>query len=531
MSSTKKKIAVIGGGFAGLGSVASLKEIGCFEPICFEKTSNYGGTWCYRETACEGVPSIMPTTIINHSKEMGALSTFPPRKEFNNFMRHHELFKYVSEFAAERDLLRHFQFDTEVMQVKRSEDYEKSGKWVVTVRNTQTSKVTTDVYDGVIVCVGHINRPKMPTYFGQSTFKGQIMHTHSLRGVQPFHNKTVIVVGMGCSGLDAAVETSIVAKQVYLSTRSGAHVINRIGPSGYPYDYTLLRRYLLGLLDFLPATFVSWILETFYLDQRFNHNLYPVKPKHHVLQKDPVLNDHITSKILSGSVIMKPDIKCFTENGVIFEGDSEVIEADVVIMATGYTWKFPFLEEGIIVQEEGKINLYKCMFPPHLPHASLVVIGLLLPFGPGFPPGELQCRWAAQVLAGNCKLPSQEVMFNDIKQRYETNLKRYTPSDKMSLRVDAISYCNDIASQFGAKPNFLKILLTDPMLFYKLVFGPFLSYQFRLQGPYAWDGARDAIMTVEKRILYPLTKGKSDKIGEKLYVEFIKRIVRFIFPW
>ncbi|GFR01765.1 dimethylaniline monooxygenase 5 [Trichonephila clavata] len=267
MSSTKKKIAVIGGGFAGLGSVASLKEIGCFEPICFEKTSNYGGTWCYRETACEGVPSIMPTTIINYSKEMAALSTFPPRKEFNNFMRHHELFKYVSEFAAERDLLRHFQFDTEVMQVKRSEDYEKSGKWVVTVRNTQTTKVTTDVYDGVIVCVGHINRPKMPTYFGQSTFKGQIMHTHSLRGVQPFHNKTVIVVGMGCSGLDAAVETSIVAKQVYLSTRSGAHVINRIGPSGYPYDYTLLRRYLLGLLDFLPATFVSWILETFYLDQ------------------------------------------------------------------------------------------------------------------------------------------------------------------------------------------------------------------------------------------------------------------------
>ncbi|GFR01766.1 dimethylaniline monooxygenase [Trichonephila clavata] len=68
----------------------------------------------------------------------------------------------------------------------------------------------------------------------------------------------------------------------------------------------------------------------------------------------------------------------------------------------------------------------------------------------------------------------------------------------MSLRVDTISYCNDIASQFGAKPNFLKILLTDPMLFYKLVFGPFLSYQFRLQGPYAWDGARDAIMTVEK---------------------------------
>ncbi|GFY55599.1 dimethylaniline monooxygenase 2 [Trichonephila inaurata madagascariensis] len=452
-----------------------------------------------------GVTEKMPTKefhplclqpSLTTAKEMGALSTYPPRKEFNNFMRHHELLKYVSEFAAERDLLRHFQFNTEVMQVKRSDDYEKSGKWVVTVRNTQTAKVTTDVYDGVIIGVGHINRPKIPTYFGQNTFKGQIMHTHSLRGVQSFQNKTVIVVGMGCSGLDAAVETSTVAKQVYLSTRSGAHVINRVGPSGYPYDYTLLRFYLMALLYIFPATFVSWIFETFYLDQLFNHKLYPVKPKHHILQKDPVLNDHISSKILSG-----------------------------------YTWKFPFLEEGIIVQEEGKINLYKCMFPPHLPHASLLVIGFLLPFGPGFPPGELQCRWAAQVLAGNCKLPSQEVMFKDIKQRYETNLKRYAPCDKMSLRVDMVPYCNDIASQFGVKPNLLKILLTDPMLFFKLVFGPFLSYQFRLQGPYAWDGARDAIMTAEKRMLYPLTKGKSDGIDENIYINFIKRIVRFIFLW
>ncbi|GBO02051.1 hypothetical protein AVEN_139520-1 [Araneus ventricosus] len=73
--------------------------------------------------------------------------------------------------------------------------------------------------------------------------------------------------------------------------------------------------------------------------------MYTVKPNHWVFSKDPVLNDHFGSKLLSGSIVQKPNIQRFTENGVIFEGDKEVTECDVVIMATGYTWKFPFLEE------------------------------------------------------------------------------------------------------------------------------------------------------------------------------------------
>ncbi|GFR19260.1 dimethylaniline monooxygenase 2 [Trichonephila clavata] len=280
-------------------------------------------------------------------------------------MRHHELYQYITEYATQNDVLKHFRFNTEVKSVRRAPDYEETGRWTVTVKNRITEEVTTDVYDGVLVSVGHINRPKMPTYPGQDQFKGKILHSHSLKGVEPYHNKKVVVVGMGCSGLDAAVETSSFAKQVYLSTRSGAHVINRIGPKGLPYDYFLITPYLYQLLDILPAWAVGWLFETCYLDVLYEQKLYAVQPDHHVFQKDPILNDHIGSKLMSGAVIMKPDIQCFIEDGVIFEGDSEVTQADVVIMSTGYTWKFPFLEEGIIEKENDKINLYKCMFPPN----------------------------------------------------------------------------------------------------------------------------------------------------------------------
>ncbi|GBO21794.1 hypothetical protein AVEN_191904-1, partial [Araneus ventricosus] len=53
----------------------------------------------------------------------------------------------------------------------------------------------------------------MLSYPSQDLFKGKIMHTYCLKEVTPYKEKTVVVVGMGCSGLDAAVETSNVARQ------------------------------------------------------------------------------------------------------------------------------------------------------------------------------------------------------------------------------------------------------------------------------------------------------------------------------
>ncbi|GFR03228.1 dimethylaniline monooxygenase 2 [Trichonephila clavata] len=198
-------------------------------------------------------------------------------------------------------------------------------------------------------------------------------------------------------------------------------------------------------------------------------------------------------------------------------------------MSTGYTWKFPFLEEGIIEKENDKINLYKCMFPPQLPHATLIIIGFVLPFGPGFPLGELQCRWAVQVLAGKCKLPPKEKMYQEIKKRYKINSKRYTPSEKMSARVDYISYCDDIASQFGAKPDLLKLFFTDIKLFNHIMFGPSLSYQYRLQGPHSWEGAREAIMTSKDRMLWPLTKRDSKALHQNIFKGLFQRTIKFLF--
>ncbi|GFT87469.1 dimethylaniline monooxygenase 5 [Nephila pilipes] len=524
----KKRIAVIGGGFSGLNSIRALKEEG-MEPVCFEKTSNPGGTWCYREQAIYGVPSIMPSTIINHSKEIGALSNFPPKKEYPNYMRHAELYQYFKDIGESCDCFGHMIYNREVISVRRSFDYNETGRWILKIKNTEDGEITTDIFDGVMVSVGHITYPKMCEFPGMDKFKGDIIHSHSLKKVDKFAGKRLCVVGIGCSALDAAVETSTVAKQVYLSTRSGSWIFPRVGPHGVPMDYALLRRYLTTLQEIVPISISSKFIEKLFLSPKFNHDLYNLRPQFPVFCKDPSINDSLPSKLISGSVVLKKNVKYFTENGVMFEGDEKITEIDTVIMATGYEWKFPFLEEDIVTTEkDGRINLYKCMWSPNLKHQSLVIIGFVLPFGPGFPLGEIQCRWVAQVFSGKVKLPNKDIMMKDIINRHKENVKRYRPGEKISVRVDYVPYMDDIASQFGAKPNLLKMLITDPKLFQACFFGPCLSYQYRLQGPHKWREARKAILTAKERMKTPLA-GNVDSSSNKHDVHYFTLVILLLF--
>jgi dimethylaniline monooxygenase (N-oxide forming) len=62
---------------------------------------------------------------------------------------------------------------------------------------------------------------------------------------------------------------------------------------------------------------------------------------------------------------------------------------------------------------------------------------------------------------------------------------------------------DELAEIIGAKPNVKHLLLTDPLLGYRVLTGPNLAYVYRLQGPHPWSGARRAILDVWDRIDAP----------------------------
>ena len=50
----------------------------------------------------------------------------------------------------------------------------------------------------------------------------------------------------------------------------------------------------------------------------------------------------------------------------------------------------------------------------------------------------------------------------------------------------------------------VRLLVTDPRLAMEMYFGLATPYQYRLVGPGAWSGARDAILSARERVLQPL---------------------------
>ena len=86
MSTNEKRVAVIGAGLAGAGATKACFEQG-IDVVVFEKNDYTFGLWRYQEKIDEdGTPSVMKSTVINTSKEMSAISDFPPPAHFPNYM-------------------------------------------------------------------------------------------------------------------------------------------------------------------------------------------------------------------------------------------------------------------------------------------------------------------------------------------------------------------------------------------------------------------------------------------------------------
>ena len=100
---------------------------------------------------------------------------------------------------------------------------------------------------------------------------------------------------------------------------------------------------------------------------------------------------------------------------------------DVVILATGYEYIFPFLtKDSKIVVDGGKRikPLYKHTF--NAVHPSMAIIGMNTGVMP-FPYFDLQVRWVTSVWKGEKLLPSQEEMIRNDEETDQQRLREGLP--------------------------------------------------------------------------------------------------------
>ncbi|XP_073427661.1 dimethylaniline monooxygenase [N-oxide-forming] 2-like [Dendrobates tinctorius] len=273
----------------------------------------------------------------------------------------------------------------------------------------------------------------------------------------------------------------------------------------------------------LPAPVSRWMLKK-YLNDHFNHELYNIQPEG-IAWKEPLVNDELPSRILSGSIMIKPHVAKFTETSVHFADGSVVDNLDMVLLTTGYDYSFPFLDEVIVKKDESKGSFYKKIIPLGIEKPTIAFIAFVLAIGPTMVLAELQSRWATRLFKGLHKLPCNEEIKNEMLKDERLRKKWFATADDNFRRTDYIWYLDDLASDIGVKPNIWKLFLTDPVLAWKLVFGPCNSYQFRLTGPAKWSGAREAILTQWDRIKKPLRTRVIKQNPESHWITFLPWII------
>ncbi|TKR86926.1 hypothetical protein L596_011422 [Steinernema carpocapsae] len=484
------RVCIVGAGVSGLPAIKACLEEG-LEVVCFEATSDLGGLWNYRPERSDGGGTVMRSTVVNTSKEMMAYSDFPPPDHYPNFMHHSLVLDYLRDYAKKFDLLQHVRFGNRVVKVEKSEE-----KWVVHLAESRVEE-----FDFAILCTGHHSIPVYPQIRGADQFKGKIIHAKQYHDYRGFEDKNVFLVGIGNSALDISVDLAKIAKSVTISTRRGSWIFNRVAEGGMPYDVFLMTRYYDFVMDTIPWTVANDFMEH-RLQQRMDHDSYGLRPSHRFFQQHPTVNDALANLIASGMITITEDVDNIDGAGVSVKGGRR-FEADVIILCTGYSFEFDYLHpKDLIPIKDHVCDLYKFVFPPR--ETSLAVIGLIQPIGSVAPISEMQSRWVARIFAGREELPGTKQMYEDIELKRAQMARRYFKSTKHTMQVDYLKYMDEIAELIGCKPPIDQIFYSDPKFWWRLWKGANVPYVYRLVGPYNWEGAREAIEDVPRRVKQPL---------------------------
>ena len=430
------KICVIGAGSAGLTAVKALKEQG-LQFDCFEMGSDIGGNWRYNNN--NGRSSAYDSLHIDTSKERMQFSDLPMSDEYPNFPHHTQVLEYFEQYTAVFGLRPHITFRTRVEHVHPLSPPQTG--YTVTIKNIDTGQTETRTYRAILVCNGHHWHERWPEFPGE--FEGHSQHSHTYRKPYPFRDKKVVVVGIGNSGVDQACDIAHVAQQVYLSTRRSAYIIPRY-IMGKPTDKWVTPRNAS-----LPFPITRLLYKMILRVAVGNQENYGVpKPVHQLLSEHPTMSAELLNATSRGDVIIKPNIRRLHSHQVEFE-DGSIVDADAIVYATGYKISFPFFDPAFLdVEKDNNIALYRRVVHPE--HQGLFFIGLIPPLGAIMPLAEVQAKWVAALLAGECALPDQATMLTEIAKDQRKIEKRYVNSARHTIQVDFYPYLAQLQKEIVA---------------------------------------------------------------------------------
>ncbi|HEV7769896.1 MAG TPA: NAD(P)-binding domain-containing protein [Solirubrobacterales bacterium] len=429
--SSSDRVCVIGAGSSGIASCQVLDARGIpFD--CFEKGSGVGGNWRYEND--NGMSSAYRSLHINTSRGLMAYRTYPMPDSYPDYPNHFQIAAYFDAYVDHFGFREKIAFRTEVVSVEPVE-----GEWEVTVADADGARESRR-YRAVLVANGHHWNPRWPepAFPGSEQFEGEQIHVHDYREPEVLRGKRVLVLGIGNSATDIAVESSRIGESTFLAMRRGAYVLPKY-MNGKPTDESAS-----ALLTRLPLPVQRFFISRMVGLTAGDMTAYGLpKPDHKLLEAHPTISAELLSRLGHGDIAVKPNIDRFSGGKTVRFADGSEEEIDLVVYCTGYRITFPFFDPKLIAAPENRLPpLYRRV--ASIEHPGLYFIGLIQPLGAIMPIAEAQSEWVADLLGGRGSLPPAAEMRKAVTESERRMRKRYVASKRHTIQVDFHPYLREI---------------------------------------------------------------------------------------
>ncbi|HEX6871640.1 MAG TPA: NAD(P)-binding domain-containing protein [Micromonosporaceae bacterium] len=425
----RTRVAVIGAGAAGLAATKALLDAD-LEVVTYDKGDRPGGLWVRDNSS--GLSPAYASLHLNTSKRRTEFADHPMPATWPDYPSADHMADYLAGYADRFALTRCLRLRTTVAAV----DLDEARQWTVTTADGESGR-----FHAVVVASGHNWEPRWPEPAYPGRFAGTQLHAHDYRTAEVFAGRRVMVVGMGNSAMDIAVDASYVAQgPVLLSARHGVHIVPKY-LFGRPSDATG------GAIARLP-----WRLR-----QRLAQAMLRLAvgtPQHYGLpapagglfQNHPTISDTILHRLTHGEVVARPGIDRLDGDRVVFaDGRSDPV--DVIVWCTGYRVSMPFLSARWLGEDPERLPLYQRVF--HLDEPSLAFVGLMQSTGAALPVVEVQARLVAAFLGGGYALPPASRQRRSVARTLHAARRRWGER-RPHMRIDFDQYLAQLPREIRA---------------------------------------------------------------------------------
>ena len=329
---------IIGAGPSGLATAACLKK--AQRPVVIlERSDRIGSSW----------HKYYDRLHLNTDKYCSSLPYRPFPATDPKYPSRKDVIAYLEDYARNFELRPHL--NEPVLNARREDDH-----WL-----TQTP-LNMYASTNLVIATGNNQYPKMPTWPGLEAFNGEFLHSIDYTNGSPYIGQNVLVVGIGNTGGEIALDLFEHGARVTVSVRGQVNILPR-DIFGIPTLKTVMR------LTQMPMAFSDQIRSALFRLLCYNLAQYGlVRPPYDPITqtnrfgKLPLIDNGTVALIKKGKIRIYPGIKSFSQRAVRFADGSEG-QFDTIILATGYRPRldtFLDLGEGLL-DEDGRLRQSSCI--------------------------------------------------------------------------------------------------------------------------------------------------------------------------